>query len=230
MKLIKINKKYGDLEVLNNFDLSMPEKGISCLLGPSGCGKTTILNIIADLTDYDGKVEKKEKGISYIFQNHRLLPNLNVKDNLEYVLATVEKNKDIRLNKIDDILKTVELEDWTNYYPHQLSGGMQQRVAMARAFIYPSELLLMDEPFKGLDIALKKKLIAAFLKLWKRDNKTVVYVTHDVDEALLLSDKLVLLSKSGEVLKDIKISYPQNDRDLSQDTLIDIRKTIYNNF
>ena len=164
MKFIDINKSYGDIKVLTDFNLELIDNKINCIIGPSGCGKTTILNIVAELTEYQGKVEREQKGISYIFQNNRLLPNLNVQDNLEYVLSTIEKDKNERMKKIDKILDIVELAQRRKAYPHELSGGMQQRVSMARAFIYPSQILLMDEPFKGLDIALKKKLIAAFLK------------------------------------------------------------------
>lgn len=230
MKLTSINKSYGDLQVLKDFNLTVPESAITCLLGPSGCGKTTILNIIADLIDYQGNIERVEQGISYIFQHNRLLPNLNVQDNLEYVLSAVEKDKAKRIQSIDKILKTVELDKWRKYYPSQLSGGMQQRVSMARAFIYPSQLLLMDEPFKGLDILLKKKLIEAFLHLWRTDNKTVVFVTHDVDEALLLSNKLVLLSNSGEIIWKAEIAECQDTRDLAQQSLMKIRREIYTRF
>ncbi len=230
MKLEAINANYGDLQVLKDFSLSIPEEGITCLLGPSGCGKTTILNVIAGLVDYKGSVERDEEGISYIFQNNRLLPNLNVQDNLEYVLASVEKDKHKRMQRIDEILNTVELSQWRDYYPSQLSGGMQQRVSMARAFIYPSQLLLMDEPFKGLDIVLKKKLIEAFLQLWRTDNKTVVFVTHDVDEALLLSNRLILLSMDGKIEWSTDITSTQEDRDLAQQGLMKIRKEIYTKF
>ena len=230
MKFIDINKSYGDIKVLTGFNLELIDNKINCIIGPSGCGKTTILNIVAELTEYQGKVEREQKGISYIFQNNRLLPNLNVQDNLEYVLSTIEKDKNERMKKIDKILDIVELAQRRKAYPHELSGGMQQRVSMARAFIYPSQILLMDEPFKGLDIALKKKLIAAFLKLWQQDNKTVIFVTHDVDEALLLADKIVLLSPNAEILLNVDIDIERDKRSLSHAKISALRNRIYQNF
>jgi NitT/TauT family transport system ATP-binding protein len=134
------------------------------------------------------------------------------------------------MKKIDKILDIVELAQRRKAYPHELSGGMQQRVSMARAFIYPSQILLMDEPFKGLDIALKKKLIAAFLKLWQQDNKTVIFVTHDVDEALLLADKIVLLSPNAEILLNVDIDIERDKRSLSHAKISALRNRIYQNF
>lgn len=227
MKLININKSFGNVEVLKDFNIEFEKNEICCILGPSGCGKTTILNIISKLTSYEGTIENNEKDISYIFQSQRLLPNLTVKGNLDYVLASTEKNKKIREQKIYEILKLVELEEWGNAYPSQLSGGMGQRVAMARAFVYPSKLLLMDEPFKGLDFVLKNRLTNEFLQLWKRDKKTVVFVTHEIDEALLVASRVILLSKNAQILMDEKITLPTTQRDLTHKTINEIRKKIY---
>ncbi|MFW5780002.1 MAG: ABC transporter ATP-binding protein [Bacillota bacterium] len=230
MKLININKKYNDLTVLKDFSLQLEENKICCLLGPSGCGKTTVLNVISNLVSYEGTVEKESGNISYIFQNQRLLPNLNVEKNLEYVLLSCGLSKEQITKKIDNILSIVELTEKKKSYPAQLSGGMQQRVAMARAFIYPSVLLLMDEPFKGLDIVLKKRLVEAFLKLWHRDKKTAIFVTHDIDEALLIADRIVLLSDKAQILMDKFVNQPRQNRDLNNDTMIKIRKDIYKRF
>ncbi len=230
MKLINVNKSYGNLKVLENFNMTFEEGKISCLLGPSGCGKTTVLNVISRLTPFEGVTEGVGDKISYIFQNQRLLPNLTVYDNLDFVLQGVESDKQKRQAKILELLRTVELEDRKDSYPKELSGGMAQRVAMARAFVYPSTLLLMDEPFKGLDISLKKRLIDAFIKLWRRDKKTVVFVTHDIDEALLLADDVKLLSDRAKVLFQQNIEYPQEQRQLSDDNLMAVRTEIYKNF
>jgi NitT/TauT family transport system ATP-binding protein len=230
IKLIDINKSFGSLKVLQNFNMTFAEGEISCLLGPSGCGKTTVLNVISRLIPFEGKIEGVSDSISYIFQSQRLLPNLTIYGNLEFVLKSVEPNKDKRREKILDLLRTVELEDRKDAYPRQLSGGMAQRVAMARAFVYPSDLLLMDEPFKGLDISLKKRLIEAFIKLWRKNKKTVVFVTHDIDEALLISDSITLLSDRAKILYQQAIDYPQEQRQLSDDNLIAVRTEIYRHF
>ncbi|MDD4316565.1 MAG: ABC transporter ATP-binding protein [Clostridia bacterium] len=230
MKLVNINKSYGALKVLENFNMNFEEGEITCLLGPSGCGKTTVLNVISRLTDFEGEIKEPADKISYIFQTQRLLPNLTVYGNLDFVLQGAEKDKAIRRQKIYDILSAVELDSWKDAYPGQLSGGMAQRVALARAFVYPSTLLLMDEPFKELDISLKKRLVAVFLKLWAKDKRTVVFVTHDIDEALLLADNITLLSHKAKILHTHKIDLPQAQRQLSDDILITIRKDIYKNF
>lgn len=230
MRLININKNFGNLKVLENFDMSFPEGEITCLLGPSGCGKTTVLNVISGLVPFEGQTEGVAEKISYIFQNQRLLPNLTVYGNLDFVLRGAEGDKHKRQEKILELLSTVELEQRKDSYPSQLSGGMAQRVAMARAFVYPSSLLLMDEPFKGLDISLKKRLIAAFLKLWRKDKKTVVFVTHDIDEALLISDSVTLLSDRAKIIFRQNIDYPQEERQLSDERLMTVRTEIYRNF
>lgn len=228
IKLQNITKKYGNLTVLNDFNAEFEQNKITCLLGRSGSGKTTILNIISGITDYIGDISGKEGGISYIFQKERLLDNLTVYQNLEYVLKAAVDDSIERKLKIDEILKTVELYDKRESYPYSLSGGMQQRVSMARAFVYPTKLLLMDEPFRSLDIALKKRLIEAFLQLWKNYKRTVIFVTHDIDEALLLSDKIGILGGSPAVITDtFNISASQFDRKLTDKNMSDIRNTIY---
>ena len=180
-----IEKSFDGLKVFDGLDADFEGGKISCILGPSGVGKTTLLNIIGNSTDYKGVVVRGAGPVSYIYQNERLIEGLTVCQNLEYVLLAAEKDREKRRRKIVEILKTVELEEKKDSYPRQISGGMRQRVSMARAFVYPSTLLLMDEPFRSLDIALKKRMTEAFLKLWEADERTVIFVTHDIDDALL---------------------------------------------
>jgi NitT/TauT family transport system ATP-binding protein len=151
--------------------------------------------MIGGITPQDGGgirgVENKK--ISFIFQEPRLLPWKTVRGNLDFVLqhqASQEKEK-----AIDNNLRLVGLQDFARYYPEQLSGGMKQRVAIARAFSYPSDLILMDEPLKTLDPRLKWNLMKTFLRLWENDRRTVVFVTHDVDEALVLGEEIFVFSR-----------------------------------
>ena len=211
MKLISVSKSYGDNVVLDKFCLEAEEKKILAVLGSSGCGKTTLLNIISGLTDFQGAVEKSGNKISYIFQNKRLLPNLTVYKNIEFVLKNVYSKEKIPCI-IDEILRKVELYDSRNLYPSELSGGMGQRVSLARAFAYPSDILLMDEPFKALDISLKKRIIETFNSLYRTDRRTTVFVTHDIEEAFAVADRIIVLQKGGNILADENLSVPAEER------------------
>ena len=147
-----LNKSYADLNVFKNFKIQIPEKKITCILGPSGCGKTTLLNIIGGIIKADSGEFKgfEDNVVSYLFQEPRLLKWKTVWGNIEFVLKDIysrEKRNEI----LSRYLEMVDLKDFKDYYPDKLSGGMVQRVSIARAFIYPSDILLMDEPFKGLE-------------------------------------------------------------------------------
>ena len=148
IKIKNLTKKYGELTVYDNFNLELEDGEITCILGESGCGKTTLLNCIARLTEYDGEIS--EVKCSYVFQSPRLVPNLTVAGNLKLI------RKDEKA--IDGILEKVRLTDKKNAYPVELSGGQAQRAAIARAFLYDGDFILMDEPFFSLDLKLKKEI------------------------------------------------------------------------
>ena len=197
LTLKKIGKKYDGVEIYKDFDLTLNEGIITCIMGSSGCGKTTLLNMIGGLIKPDsGLMEGFEgKRFSYVFQETRLLPWKTVEGNLDFVLDH-SLPKEERKALTDNLLKMVKMEAFANYYPSQLSGGMAQRVSIARAFAVPSDIILMDEPFSGIDINLKQAMLQHFLEIWKNDRRTILYVTHDVDEALLLSNEIVVFSKA----------------------------------
>ncbi len=192
----KIQHAYGGLKVLEDLSFDLPRETITCLLGPSGCGKTTLLHLVAgNLPLQGGSITGiPPGGISYLFQEPRLLPWKTLQKNLDLVL----KNSHLPMDRekiIAETLSLVELEPFAGYYPHQLSGGMRQRGALARAFAFPAELLLMDEPFQALDPALKLSLMEDFRRLWERDRRTTLLVTHNIQEATLLGDHILVLSK-----------------------------------
>lgn len=191
VEIKNFTKKYGNTVVYNDFNLSLEERKITCILGESGSGKTTLLNCVAGLTEYEGEVSALE--CSYVFQTPRLVPNLTVKQNLTLVCKDDAK--------IADMLERVRLADKTDAYPKTLSGGQAQRVSLARAFLFESDMLLMDEPFSSLDLKLKKQMRELFLQIWRQDKRTVLFVTHDADEALSLADRLLVLKK-GKVVFD----------------------------
>ncbi|MDE7401202.1 MAG: ABC transporter ATP-binding protein [Clostridia bacterium] len=188
-----LTKKYQDRTVYENFSLDIEESGITCILGESGCGKTTLLNAVAGLIDYEGEITKKS--VSYVFQNSRLIPNLTVEGNLKFIGADGESAV--------KMLEKVGLGDKLNAYPAQLSGGEAQRVSLCRAFLKKSEMLLMDEPFSSLDLKTKLSVMELFKALQAEEGRCTLFVTHDVDEAVFLADRIIVMH-GGKVLKDLK--------------------------
>ena len=193
IELRNVTQKYGALTVYENFSLSLEEGKIACILGTSGCGKTTLLNMLAGLVPFSGTIEPMQP-CSYIFQQPRLVPNLTVEGNLRLVFRDAAR--------IRDMLGRVGLADKAKAYPVELSGGQAQRVSIARAFLHPSSLLLMDEPFSSLDTALKIRLMRLFAEIWREERRTVLFVTHDVEEAYMLAHRALVL-RGGKIAADI---------------------------
>ncbi len=210
--LNNISKKYDDLQILKDFNLTIEDNSITCLFGPSGVGKTTIANIATGLIPVDeGSVLGIENTLfSYVFQEPRLLEWYSVYDNINFVLKDIY-DADTRKNVINNYISMVGLEDFSNYKPKALSGGMAQRVSLARAFAYPSNALIMDEPFKALDIKLKIEMINSFKDLWNKSKRAVLFITHDISEAALLSDTIYIINnRPVEVIKKLKTGSYQN--------------------
>jgi len=229
LKIKKISKSYSAINVFNDFDLEIEENSITCILGPSGIGKTTLLNIICGLTIPDnGDISDfKEKTFSYIFQEPRLLKWKTVYENIFFVLKDIFPNKKSKIIT-DKVIDIVGLKSFKDYYPDKISGGMAQRVSIARAFAYPSEILLMDEPFKSLDIRLKKKLIDSFFYLWEIDKRTVIFVTHDIDEAAYLGDEIFILDEKSpsNIKNSVRIDISQKERLSGYSKIREIKKIL----
>ena len=188
-------KSYNGKSVYENFNLEIEENGITCILCESGCCKSTLLNAVAGLIDYGGEISKKS--VSYVFQNPRLIPNLTVAGNLKFIGADAIA--------LEQMLIRVGLGEKLNAYPAQLSGGEAQRVSLARAFLKKSDMLLMDEPFASLDLKTKLSVMQLFASLQKEEAKCTLFVTHDIDEALYLADRIIVL-RGGEILRDLQNS------------------------
>ena len=209
IRIENINKRYGDNIIFNNFQIDFYENKINCILGKSGCGKTTLLNIISGVVKNDESDFKgiEDLGVSYIFQDDRLIDWLSVEDNIKLVIK--KYYDEAKVNELcEKYLKLVGIYEYKNYYPQRLSGGMRQRVNIARAFIYPSKIIIMDEPFKSIDIKNKQIIMENFKKILEEDNRTVLFVTHDIDEALYLGDVAFILGdrplKIKNIFKEIK--------------------------
>lgn len=209
-----INLSFGNLTIFKDFNIEFIENEINCILGPSGCGKTSLLNIISGLLqpDHPGKNDFLEKRSSYVFQDMRLLPWLKVDENIAFVLKDKLPPEEIK-NILDEYLDMVRLKEFRNYYPGQLSGGMKQRVSLARAFSYPADVILMDEPFAGLDMKLKKGLIDAFHTLWNHRKVTVIWISHDIDEAVQPGRNTIVFSNPPvRILKTIRVTKENSDQ------------------
>jgi len=208
----------GRVHVLDNIDLSVKEGEFLTIIGPSGCGKSTLLKLIAgldlnfegDILVGDQEVNGPSKDRGFIFQEHRLFPWLNVEKNIAGNLSL--KDTDIR-KRVDDLISLVNLKGFEKAYPRQLSGGMSQRVAIARALLRNPEVLLLDEPFGALDAFTRSHLQEALLEIWEKNQTTMVLVTHDIDEAIFLSSKVVVMdAKPGRVKAIVPIDLPHPRR------------------
>ena len=210
------SSKEKEVKALERVSFKVEEGEFVSLVGPSGCGKTTLLKVIAGLIDFaSGEIIKpKDFEIGYVFQEPTLLEWRKVIDNVVLPLEIKGIDKEQKYKKAKKLLKLVSLNGFEFVYPKDLSGGMKQRVAIARALIYDPKILLMDEPFGALDEPTRLKLNSEINRIWVKTNKTILFVTHNIQEAVFLSTKVIVLSKRpGSVKKIVKIDFPRK-RDL----------------
>ena len=227
INLVKVSKTYivdkEPVKVLEDIDLNIPAHKITVILGRSGCGKTTLLRLVAGLESFEqGEVHSEHVNRkAYVFQEDRLMPWLDVKKNIAFGL----KKKEINPEKSDDIIEMVGLKKFETAYPSQLSGGMRQRVSIARAFAYDPDFIMMDEPFSALDFFTREQMQKELLKIHQRTNCSILFVTHSIDEALMLGDKIVILEK-GCIKSQYLIEEKNEERNLLDDKFLDLKKQI----
>jgi len=230
------------LEIIRDTSIALHNGEFKTIIGPSGCGKTTLLSILSgllkpdsgqvllngveinDITEKVGLPTPSDIGI--VFQDYGLFPWRTVARNVSFGLEINNVPKDIRNKKVNDILERVGLTEFRNHYPHQLSGGMKQRTSIARVLATDAEFLLMDEPFSALDFQTRYFMQEFLLEVWKKFNKTIIYVTHHIDEALMLSDTIYLMTgRPGRIIEEMKIDLPR-PRDIADPKFSEYRTHI----
>mgnify|MGYP000933281070 FL=1 len=234
----KFSTRNGEVIALNGVDLSIRDKEFVCVVGPSGCGKSTLLNIIGGLDiPTSGKVLVDGKEVDgpspkrgIVFQQYALFPWLTVEANVQFGLKLQGMSREEMDQVTRRYLKVVGLENFAKSYPKELSGGMKQRVAIARAYAVNPEVLLMDEPFGALDAQTRVQLQTELLNTWENEQKTCFFITHDVEEAIILAQRVVIMSaRPGRVkdIVDIDIPYPRDQATKMSPRFLELKNDIW---
>ncbi len=225
LQLEKVAHGYNEVSVLQELSLTVKPGELVVLVGPSGCGKTTLLNILSGfLTPRSGTVST-EGLVRTIYQQDGLFPWLTVKENIGIGLRTM-KDKKRREHELTELLDLIHLQSFQHHYPHQLSGGMRQRVELARVIAGDSDILLMDEPFSALDYQTRLRMRQELALLLEKRPRTVVFVTHDIEEAVQLADRVLVLSpRPAKISRELSIHSPR-PRNPTDDVVVEASKTI----
>ncbi len=240
IEVAAVGKRYGDLQVFQDIDLSFGEREIVTVVGPSGCGKTTILRCICGLIPVthgsvrvDGvEVNEPLPGVAMVFQHFGLFPWKTVAQNVGYGLKMAGVDKAEIAEKVPHYINLVGLSGFEDSFPHQLSGGMQQRCGLARALATEPSVLLMDEPFAAIDAQTREILQFELLRIWESRPTTMVFVTHSIEEAVLMGDRVVVLkgrpSSVFEVI-DVGLPHPRNRNTLASQRFAEVREHVWSN-
>ena len=234
----KFQTRNGEVIALNGVDLSIQDKEFVCVVGPSGCGKSTLLNMIGGLDTptsgeilVDGKeVDGPSPKRGIVFQQYALFPWLTVEKNVQFGLKLQGMPRERMEQVTEKYLRAVGLENFAHSYPKELSGGMKQRVAIARAYAVNPEVLLMDEPFGALDAQTRVQLQTELLETWEHEQKTCFFITHDVEEAIILAQRVVIMSaRPGRVkdIVDIDIPYPRDQATKMSPRFLELKNDIW---
>ena len=234
VQVTNLTKSFGDLLVLDEISFDVKQGEFLCIVGPTGCGKTTFLNSLTKLYDIDSgsilidgeEIDLGKHNLAYIFQEYSTMEWLRVEENVAYGLRIKHMPEAVIKERVDRVIEMVGLQKFRKYYPRQLSASMLQRVVIARAFAVEPELLLMDEPYGQLDLILKYKLEDELIDLWEKTKTTVVFITHNIEEAVYLSDRiLVLTNKPTKVKKELINDLPR-PRQISTPEFVALRNQI----
>ncbi len=229
-----LTKRFGDLLVLDNISFNVAEGEFIAIVGPTGCGKTTFLNCLSKLIPtsegnifIDGEVaDPRKHNISFVFQEPTCLPWRTVRENVAYGMEVKKYPKDKIRERVDYMLDLVGLRETADLYPNQISASMVQRVTVARAFAVDPDLLLMDEPYGQLDIKLRYYLEDEVVKVWKTIGSTVIFVTHNIEEAVYVAERILVLSNKPTSIKaEVQVDLPR-PRDVIDPKFVEIRKEV----
>lgn len=235
IRIENLAKKYGETIILDDINLNIENGEFVSIIGPSGCGKSTLINIISGLNDKSSgslvvdneEITKASVDRIMVFQNAALFPWLTVYDNVAFGLKNITKNSEEIKKKVNNILKKVHLFKYKDKYPHELSGGMKQRVSIARSIVMDPKILLMDEPFSALDEQTRMLLHNELQQIWIETKKTILFVTHNIREAVKLSDRVIIMgTRPGRIIDDIRIS-DAHPRQLNSPSLIAQEELVY---
>ena len=234
VKVRNLTKRFGDLLVLDDVSFDIDQGELMCVVGPTGCGKTTFLNSVTKLYDItsgeilidDEPVDLKKHNISYIFQENSTMQWLNVERNVSFGLDIKGVPENEKRESVNEVLDIVGLSEFRKYYPRQLSASMLQRVVIARAFATKPELLLMDEPYAQLDIELRYRLEDELVKLWQKIGTTVLFITHNIEEAVYLGEKIMVLTNKPTKVKEVLTNAIPRPRDIAATEFVELRNHV----
>lgn len=229
-----LTKKFGDLLVLDDISFDVKEGEFLCIVGPTGCGKTTFLNSITKLYEPTSgeilvngvPVDLDKHNVAYIFQEYSTMPWLTVEENVRFGLDIKGIKGKEADDLVDEYIEIVGLNDYRDYFPDQLSTSMLQRVVIARAFVTQPELLLMDEPYGQLDIELRFRLEDELIKLWQKTKTTVIFITHNIEEAVYLGERILVLTNKPTKIKEEIINDLPRPRDILSKEFVDLRNRV----
>lgn len=234
VRVKSLTKKFGDLLVLDDISFDVKKGRFLCVVGPTGCGKTTFLNCITRLYEptsgeilVDGEpVDLRKHNVSYIFQEYSTMPWLTVEENVAFGLRIKKKPEAEIKESVDEVIEMVVLQKFRNYYPSQLSASMLQRVVIARAFATKPDILLMDEPYGQLDIELRFKLEDELIGLWKKLGTTIIFITHNIEEAVYISEDILILTNKPTTIKQMMANPLPRPRVVTEKRFIEVREQV----
>ena len=234
VRVKSLTKKFGDLLVLDDISFDVKKGQFLCVVGPTGCGKTTFLNCITrlyeptsgEILEAGEHVDLRKHNVSYIFQEYSTMPWLTVEENVAFGLRIKKKPEAEIKESVDEVIEMVGLQKFRNYYPSQLSASMLQRVVIARAFATKPDILLMDEPYGQLDIELRFKLEDELIGLWKKLGTTIIFITHNIEEAVYISEDILILTNKPTTIKQMMANPLSRPRVVTEKRFIEVREQV----